>query len=489
MLKRWVLGLASLFVFLAPVGARGPQADNSLRAYVLHCKGRYAYGIYVHGKKVGWEVDEITLGRRDGKEVALFTTEGYSAVTLRGVKSITEDRSTVCYSLEGDGKIVFAESWSREDGKEIRRTVVPRGTGLHITTTTNRRKTERTVPASRDTLDRERKFEAWLQGPPKKGGTFTNYSAAWEEDEVDQKWVYTFQEKKTIAWGGVPTTVYLVRQDQAGAIANMQLLADGRPLTLSLGALMEGRLEKEADARKLDRVSIDYLAASAVPVDRKLGPPEKVTALTLRLSGLGDFVPPSSHRQRILSRKESTLELRTDFRVEKPVPLDDRERARLLKATASIQSDHEPIRTLARKIVGEEKDALRKATRIEAWVFKHVKKSYAANADNALSVLDNRAGDCTEHSLLFVALARAAGIPARTVGGIAYPGDARTPVFGWHEWAEIHDGRQWVSVDPTWHEVFVDATHVKLSEGNQDFAWVNVAGKLKVTVVAVTKKR
>ena len=34
------------------------------------------------------------------------------------------------------------------------------------------------------------------------------------------------------------------------------------------------------------------------------------------------------------------------------------------------------------------------------------------------------------------------------------------------------DGTQWVSVDPTWDEVYVDATHIKFSEGSQDYGWI-----------------
>ena len=60
------------------------------------------------------------------------------------------------------------------------------------------------------------------------------------------------------------------------------------------------------------------------------------------------------------------------------------------------------------------------ATLLSKWVYRKVRKTYAANADNALAVLDQLAGDCTEHSLLFVALARSVGLPAREVGGLAY---------------------------------------------------------------------
>jgi hypothetical protein len=103
-------------------------------------------------------------------------------------------------------------------------------------------------------------------------------------------------------------------------------------------------------------------------------------------------------------------------------------------------------------------------------------------------VLENKAGDCTEHSLLFVALARSAGVPAREVGGLAFVGGSK-PLFGWHAWAEIHDGKQWVTVDPTWHEVYIDATHIKFADARDDLAWVNVAGKLKLKVVSHETKK
>jgi transglutaminase-like putative cysteine protease len=88
---------------------------------------------------------------------------------------------------------------------------------------------------------------------------------------------------------------------------------------------------------------------------------------------------------------------------------------------------------------------------------------------------------------LFVALARAAGVPAREVGGLAYVPDMK-PAFGWHAWAEIHDDHQWVSIDPTWGQVYVDGTHLKMSTGERDLAWTNVIGTLKMKVVEVKKK-
>jgi len=46
-----------------------------------------------------------------------------------------------------------------------------------------------------------------------------------------------------------------------------------------------------------------------------------------------------------------------------------------------------------------------------------------------------------------------------------------------------------VTVDPTWDQVYVDATHITFSEGPDDFGWVGVAGKLKPHVVSFETRK
>jgi transglutaminase-like putative cysteine protease len=236
---------------------------------------------------------------------------------------------------------------------------------------------------------------------------------------------------------------------------------------------------------------VDLLSAAAISVDKDLGDAEEIDALTLELTGLGDFKLPESHRQHVTSQKEGTavLELRRDFRTGKKEPLTEAQRAEHLKPTPTVQSDHPKLAEKAKEVVGDAAGPLAKAKRLEKWVHGYVRKTYGANANTALAVLENAAGDCTEHTLLFVTVARAAGVPAREVGGVAFVNARGRPLFGWHAWAEIHDGEQWVSVDPTWGEFYVDATHIKFSEGSQDGAWMNVLGRVKVKVEKVTRRK
>src|SRR5947208_1888181 len=71
-----------------------------------------------------------------------------------------------------------------------------------------------------------------------------------------------------------------------------------------------------------------------------------------------------------------------------------------------------------------------------------------------------RRGDCNEHTVLYVALARAVGLPARAAAGLVLL-DGR---FYYHAWAEVYLG-DWVTVDPTSGEFPADAAHLRFVIG------------------------
>ncbi|MBI4663351.1 MAG: transglutaminase domain-containing protein [Verrucomicrobia bacterium] len=459
-------------------------APTSLRAYVENNQRRQAYGVYLKNHKFGWAIDELRLHRDEGKEVAVSTFEMQGSFISGGEKARFEDRSVTHFDLTGKGQIIYGEERTMEDGNEVTRIAVREGDAMVLTTRSGGGETKRRIPVPKETLQSIRDLEAWLSGPPKKGARFQSYSTSWNEEKIDTKEVYQYRGKKSILWGGVRTSLHLVDVNIEGMVVAFEVLPDGTPLKGMLGGLFELRAEEEPIARMPGTASFDMLEASAIKVDKDLGDPAKLESLTLRITGFGNRTMPVSHRQRIKSRRGQTLtlELSRDRPADKPVPLTSAARAEFLKPTPTIQSDDEALRNQAEEIAGGEPDVLWKARRLQTWIYTNVRQTTAANASSALDVLRNRAGDCTELTLLFVALARAAGIPAREVGGVMYVNEG-TPLFGWHAWAEIHDGRQWVGVDPTWNQVYVDAAHLKLSEDSNDWAWVNLLGRMKISVV------
>ena len=128
-----------------------------------------------------------------------------------------------------------------------------------------------------------------------------------------------------------------------------------------------------------------------------------------------------------------------------------------------VQSAHPEIVEQARRIAGGETNALRVAELLLRWVHDTLEKRAVPSLPNALEVLHTKVGDCNEHTVLYVALARALGLPARTNVGLVMVDDR----FYYHAWPEVYVG-EWIAVDPVFHQIPADATHIRLIRGGLD---------------------
>ena len=132
-----------------------------------------------------------------------------------------------------------------------------------------------------------------------------------------------------------------------------------------------------------------------------------------------------------------------------------------LAASAYIQVDHPDIQAKAKEILGAEVNSWRASEKLCQWVYASINdKKMSGGFSSSLTTLESLSGDCTEHTVLFIALARAAGIPARICSGIVFARDA----FYYHFWPEVYVGR-WVQMDPTLDQVVADANHIQLGGG------------------------
>jgi hypothetical protein len=167
-----------------------------------------------------------------------------------------------------------------------------------------------------------------------------------------------------------------------------------------------------------------------------------------------------------------------------PPHASDPAAAEYLRCDALVQCDQPPIRDLAAAIVRGETDPWRRAVLIERWVHDHVVKKPVPALPSALDVLATREGDCTEHTVLFTALARAAGIPTRMAAGLVWSDEVGA--FAYHAWPEVDVGR-WVWTDPTLGQDVADATHLKLASGGvADWRGTTAfLGRLRLTVESV----
>jgi hypothetical protein len=446
-----------------------PSDDpGSLREVFTKLQSRAAYGEYLPtGTKIGWKTVELRIGDIRGREAAIIDYEyAFPSFGMQGTY-------TVAYELAREGAIFHAEYRGRNNDDVTSITVELDGDEMVVATDLNGRKTTQRYPRSRDTLSQRMRFYRWLydEGRDEEIQVIVLSLERAEEGlpDLDRTAAYTFVEHRRVQHDGELVDCFRVASvDEDGKEVGSDYLAQGIPLSHSDG-FIESRLEQESIAKQIEPFTGLIADAFRIPVDRALGVPSRVERLVVKLENPTPIALPESHRQRVVETLEHGLivEIVADSLTAEEAPLTDTERAKYTGPTMFIQSDQPEIVSLAERIKSERTAAMEIANAIKFWVSTNIEQTSTADSNSALTVLRNRKGDCTEHAILFVALARALQIPARDVGGLVYTTDEEL-AFGWHAWAEFHDGRQWVSVDPIFHQLLVDATHIKLAGGDRD---------------------
>jgi len=224
------------------------------------------------------------------------------------------------------------------------------------------------------------------------------------------------------------------------------------------------------------------VVATTVLAARALLPPDTVSLFRVLLRGVGPGALDLGGGRQELSgdtlviRRQTPAALAARYRL----PARDSSLARWLATAPLIQSDDPRLQAQARLIIGREQDPARAARRLAEWVRAHVERRSTAAVPSAVQVLETRVGDCNEHAVLFVALARAAGLPARTVAGLVPVGGR----FYYHAWAEVYLG-DWVAVDPMLDEFPAGAAHLRFTIGGlaRHAELVRLIGRIKVEVL------
>jgi transglutaminase-like putative cysteine protease len=179
-----------------------------------------------------------------------------------------------------------------------------------------------------------------------------------------------------------------------------------------------------------------------------------------------------------------------------PIAANETQFSQYLEATPFIPVEHRRIEEQSAEIIEGYEGRLEATRALVDWVYGYLEKRSTVGVPNALEVLEVGQGDCNEHTVLFVALARAAGIPTKTVAGMVFMPDAErsnaqetAPVNGafyYHAWPEVYMGEQvgWMAVDPTFGEFPANAFHLKVVEGGLDkqIEIMGMLGRVRLSV-------
>lgn len=100
--------------------------------------------------------------------------------------------------------------------------------------------------------------------------------------------------------------------------------------------------------------------------------------------------------------------------------------------------------------VGDETNPYWIARKIYNYVIEHMEYELAGGWNIAPAVLERGNGSCSEYSFVYIAMCRAAGLPARYAGSIVIRGDDASYDDVFHRWVEVYlPNYGWIPVDPS----------------------------------------
>ncbi len=424
------------------------------------------YNLTLMNTKIGYIYISSEKTEYEGKEVDRNKIN--TVINLKGLGSdLTIERTYVEY-IGSDLMPRHFLFTSNESGlKQVEGRIID---GVaHIKTTLNGETTESEVPVPADTISEYTGVESLFQQGLKIGDK-RNFHIFSLDLLKPVKTEIEVEAQDTLTYQSEGKQVYVLRQMvdmMNGITAKVWLDTDGvsyRTETPMMGfSMVTTKTDKEValgDTAEVDIVLKTRILPSGKHPTRNARNFEADVKLT---SGSITDTIMSNSRQKLDANSAQagrlSIQVPTFAAEDCPdLPVQDAE-GKYLGVSAYIQTDAPAIRAKTEEILDGEVNSWRAAEKLCQWVHTAItEKKISGGFGSSLTALESLSGDCTEHTVLFIALARAAGIPARICSGIAF---AQQDAFYYHFWAEVYVGR-WVQMDPTWGQTIADANHIQL---------------------------
>lgn len=467
-----VILMATLFLFPRLLVAQGFDIDR--------LAGETWYGLYMNGEKAGYAFNSM---EKDQEERIVLVEDARFQINMVGVKQDMHISSRRVYAPGGG--LLSIESTVVDPSGPTEFLARVEGDELLLISKVAGNTTESRLPKPKESLNDAVKHARWVLGEPQVGDTlnFTVFEPMYQQEIAGISHIVGIEER---VLEGVNTKVYQIKTalDVMGIESMSYVAEDGTTLEDEVAGIITMRIEPEEIAKDV-QYSNDVIVSNAAVLENAIEKPRERDALRLLLRGpLTQDHFFNDERQFIEAAEDhfNFVSRRINLEGFEPaqLPIEDEELQRWMKATVFVQSDDPRLIEKAGEIVGDETDTLEVSNKLCLWVFENMRSTFSARLTNALEVLDSLEGDCTEHSILFIGLARAAGLPAREVAGLVYV-EGQPPGFYFHQWAKVWVGK-WIDVDPTFNQPLADVTHIKLAEGDllHQSKLIPIIGKLKI---------
>ena len=472
----WV-AMMGVLVHRSFVEASSANLATDLARYGTTAEWR---GVYYRNEKIGFTVSQ-TVPTGDGFEIQ---EDGRLQMALLGARTVAAIRTAARVDREFTLKSFDFSLDPGTGGTKVHGDVDGRRVHITISSASGSRTEDRELnapPVLALNLPRR------LAGAGLKDGAHYEWTIFDPATLSTAPIVLDVGARELVNAGGQRLPAFRVRTMYSGLQMTSWVTDTGEVVREQSPTGLETVRQKPAEAQAMAvsfSVREDLLSGSAVvPTGKeRIVEPRDVRRLRMRISGADLSNPDLRGVGQTLDG--DVLELRDPQQF--TAASADPAMAEYLKPEAMIESDAPEIQAEAAAAVKNVTGPRAQAERLTRHVNAILDKKPTVSLPSAREVLRTRVGDCNEHTALYVAMARALGIPARIDVGLVSVGGA----FYYHAWPEVYiaEGRSagmWLPVDPTLNEFPADATHLRLARGGleQQAAILPLIGRLKIEIL------
>ena len=466
------LRISLSLLLLLTLSVPAPQAEDA----PAKPEGKsYSFLIYYMGARIGWVKTTVTSEQLDGRTVTHEHEESWLQIK-RSFDGVTfESAATTDSWYELDSSNIKVVDVTKNGNQSVKLETAYGKDSVTITETVDAGKPATTKLTKGDKLvyGDMRAWRVLKDADRLKKGESLKFWTVDDDDHafVEQSWTVSGTVKRKLS---DKTTIegIAISMVKGGRAATLIMGEDDMPLLYEdIGGFSLERAEKIPQPFKVERVTLRNTMDANIAITEF----EQLTRLEIHFEfehddgeGIAPIADSNEYHDVLKYDKGYAIRMKSrrlgsDFEAPKyPLTNVPEEVKKYLTPTAMCQSDDKDLLAEAQKKAKGKTNALSVAKSLMRFANSRLDDgSGSTGSASARQAYDERQGDCTEHAALFVALARAAGLPARNVGGFVYACSptGKTSIFGYHAWAEVWLG-EWVAVDATVNDMGTSARYV-----------------------------
>ena len=452
-----------------------PSKNEILKLIKKKENKQYWYGLYLGNEKVGWLLIKSKTYQSDKFNQPIFEENIELSLSIKepnndGKFFVSTTKISVkgIYEANAPFKLIEQHEIYQKDETESSILAEAQGLNFKIEYKDNNEKNSNEILLENfdyslyDTLA----TYAWYANDTKKvNDVISNIEFSFQDLKyiLTQNTIEEITKKKV---SGVDFTYYKVNSLDRGEIEeenlSFQSLIDqnGLEIKFFIGDF-ELRLETEKNAKNTELVS-DVFVDLGIVVENSFPPDfydKNSSMVTYEVIGdASSIYKKGNHSYKVLEDGTKILTVGADENQDQFFLMESatiEQRKYYLNDTPSFPHNSKIVKGLSKEALLEEKNDIKKLFKLSEFVSDYVVDDYESNSLSVFDVIERKIGDCTEHTQLFVNLARAAGMPAREVMGWVYDGTNKLMPHAWAEVAvnTVDENFLWIPVDPTWNIV------------------------------------